>query len=48
MTTVMHILAILALIYVAGVSLGVVIIFAVQIGLEHGRRQDYENKINKP
>ena len=37
MSTVMHILAILALIYVGGVSLGVVIIFAVQIGIEHGR-----------
>lgn len=48
MTTVMHILAILALIYVAGVSLGVVIIFAVQIGLEHGRRLKDENETNKP
>ena len=48
MTTVMHILAILALIYVAGVSLGIVIIFAVQISLEHGRRLKDENKTNKP
>lgn len=48
MSTVMHILAILALIYVAGVSLGVVIIFAVQIGLEHGRRARDEDKTDKP
>ena len=48
MSTVMHILAILALIYAAGVSLGVMIIFAVQIGIEHGRRARDEDKINKP
>ena len=48
MSTVMHILAILALIYVGGVSLGVVIIFAVQIGLEHGRRARDEKQTDKP
>lgn len=48
MTTVMHILAILALVYVGGVSLGVVIIFAVMIGLDNGRRSKDENKTNKP
>lgn len=47
MTTVMHILAILALIYVAGVSLGVIIIFTVQIGLDHWRQKD-EDKTDKP
>lgn len=47
MSTLMHILAILALIYVAGVSLGVIIIFTVQIGLDHWRRKD-EDKTDKP
>ena len=47
MTPVMHILAILALVYIGGVSLGVVIIFTVMIGLDNGRRSKDENKIDK-
>ena len=47
MSTVMHILAILALIYVGGVSLGVIFIFTIQISLDHWRRNN-ENETNKP
>ena len=43
----MHILAILALIYVAGVSLGVIFIFTIQMSMDHWRRKD-EDKTDKP
>ena len=48
MTSVLYVLAILALIYIAGLSLGVVIIFTYQIGMDHGRRPKDEGKTDKP
>lgn len=48
MTSVLYVLAILALIYIAGLSLGVVIIFTYQISMDHGRRPKDEGKTDKP
>jgi threonine/homoserine/homoserine lactone efflux protein len=48
MTTLLYVLAFLALAYITSLTLGVVFIFTAQLAQDHGRRQDYENKINKP
>jgi hypothetical protein len=48
MTTVLYVLAFLALAYIAGLTVGVMSVFLTMTAHEHGRRSYYENKINKP
>lgn len=46
MTTVLYVLAFLALAYVAGLTLGVVFIFTAQLSQDHGRVR--HEKTDKP